>query len=57
MNLAFNAAYEAAEAFSRLYAARQPGAGFLKTILLRRIGDPPADVEWIRSLAELPALV
>ena len=39
MSLAFNAAYEAAEAFSRLYAARRPGAGFLKTILLRRIGS------------------
>jgi DNA-binding Lrp family transcriptional regulator len=39
MSLAFNAAYEAAEAFSRLYAARCPGAGFLKTILLRRIGS------------------
>jgi DNA-binding Lrp family transcriptional regulator len=39
MTLAFNAAYEAAEAFSRLYAARRPGAGFLKTILLRRIGS------------------
>jgi len=39
MSIAFNAAYEAAEAFSRLYAARCPGAGFLKTILLRRIGS------------------
>lgn len=39
MSLAFNQAHEAAEAFSRLYAARQPGAGFLKTILLRRIGS------------------
>jgi superfamily II DNA or RNA helicase len=39
MGLAFVAAYEAAEQFSRLYAARQPGAGFLKTILLRRIGS------------------
>jgi hypothetical protein len=29
MGLAFTAAYEAAEQFSRLYAARQPGAGFL----------------------------
>src|SRR5208283_5240151 len=25
--------------FSRLYAQRQPGAGFLRTILLRRIGS------------------
>jgi hypothetical protein len=39
MNLAFKAAYEAAEAFSALYAQRCPGAGFLKTILLRRIGS------------------
>ncbi|MCB1507067.1 MAG: SWF/SNF helicase family protein, partial [Hyphomicrobiaceae bacterium] len=39
MSLAFQEAYRAAEAFSRLYAARQPGAGFLKTILLRRIGS------------------
>jgi hypothetical protein len=39
MGLAFTAAYEAAEQFSRVYAARQPGAGFLKTILLRRIGS------------------
>jgi superfamily II DNA or RNA helicase len=39
MSLAFKEAYAAAEAFSRLYAMRQPGAGFLKTILLRRIGS------------------
>ena len=39
MSLAFKTAYEAAEAFSRLYAKRVPGAGFLKTILLRRIGS------------------
>jgi hypothetical protein len=39
MGYAFTAAYEAAEQFSRLYATRQPGAGFLKTILLRRIGS------------------
>ena len=39
MGLAFTAAYEAAEQFGRLYAARRPGAGFLKTILLRRIGS------------------
>ncbi len=39
MSLAFKTAYEAAELFSRLYAQRQPGAGFLKTILLRRIGS------------------
>ena len=39
MNFAFQEAYKAAEKFSQLYAARQPGAGFLKTILLRRIGS------------------
>jgi hypothetical protein len=39
MSMAFTEAYRAAEAFSRVYAARQPGAGFLKTILLRRIGS------------------
>jgi superfamily II DNA or RNA helicase len=39
MSPAFDAAYAAAEAFSALYAARQPAAGFLKTILLRRIGS------------------
>jgi hypothetical protein len=39
MSLAFRTAYEAAESFSRLNAQRQPGAGFLKTILLRRIGS------------------
>jgi hypothetical protein len=39
MGLAFTTAYQAAEEFSRLYAAYRPGAGFLKTILLRRIGS------------------
>lgn len=39
MNLAFQAAYDAAESFSRLYAERCPGAGFLKTIMLRRVGS------------------
>jgi hypothetical protein len=39
MSLPFRTAYEAAEEFSRLYARRCPGAGFLKTILLRRIGS------------------
>jgi hypothetical protein len=39
MSVAFIAAHEAAEAFSRLYAARCPGEGFLKTILLRLIGS------------------
>jgi putative hydrolase of the HAD superfamily len=32
-------------------------AAGLRAILVRRVGDPPADVEWIRSLAELPALL
>ena len=51
MSLAFNAAYEAAEAFSRLYAARRPDAGFLKTILLRRIGSSArAGLETARHL-------
>ena len=51
MSIAFNAAYEAAETFSRLYAARQPGAGFLKTILLRRIGSSArAGLETARHL-------
>lgn len=51
MNFAFNAAYEAAEAFSRLHAARRPGAGFLKTILLRRIGSSAlAGLETTRHL-------
>ena len=51
MNLAFKFAYEAAEAFSRLYAQRCPGAGFLKTILLRRIGSSArAGLETARHL-------
>ncbi|MGJ4905498.1 helicase-related protein [Bradyrhizobium sp. HKCCYLS2058] len=51
MSLAFRAAYEAAEAFSRLYAQRCPGAGFLKTILLRRIGSSAlAGLETARHL-------
>jgi len=51
MSLAFKAAYEAAEAFSRLYAARCPSAGFLKTILLRRIGSSArAGLETARHL-------
>jgi hypothetical protein len=53
MSLAFNAAYEAAEAFSRLYAARCPGAGFLKTSLLRRIGSSAkAGLETARHILE-----
>ena len=51
MSLAFRTAYEAAEAFSRLYAQRVPGAGFLKTILLRRIGSSArAGLETARRL-------
>jgi superfamily II DNA or RNA helicase len=51
MGLAFTAAYEAAETFSKRYAARCPGAGFLKTILLRRIGSSArAGLETARHL-------
>jgi hypothetical protein len=51
MGLAFKEAYDAAEAFSRLYASRRPGAGFLKTILLRRIGSSAlAGLETARHL-------
>ncbi len=60
MNLAFKTAYEAAEAFSRLYANRVPAAGFLKTILLRRIGSSArAGLETARHLIyrlDLPLL-
>lgn len=53
MGLAFSGAYEAAEAFSRLYARRCPGAGFLKTILLRRIGSSAmAGIETAHRLLE-----
>ena len=39
--------------FSRLYAARRPGAGFLKTILLRRIGSSArAGLETARHLLD-----
>jgi len=41
MGPAFREAYETAERFCRAYAAQRPGAGFLKTILLRRIGSSP----------------
>ena len=41
MGPAFREAYETAEQFCRVYAAQRPGAGFLKTILLRRIGSSP----------------
>jgi len=51
MGLAFSGAYEAAENFSKLYARRCPGAGFLKTILLRRIGSSAkAGLETARRL-------
>ena len=51
MNFAFRTAYEAAEKFSQLYAKRCPGAGFLKTILLRRIGSSAkAGLETARHL-------
>lgn len=51
MGLAFTVAYEADETFSRLYAARRPGAGFLRTILLRRIGSSArAGLETARHL-------
>jgi hypothetical protein len=51
MGLAFSSAYEAAESFSKLYARRNPGAGFLKTILLRRIGSSAkAGLETARKL-------
>jgi hypothetical protein len=51
MSLALKTAYEAAEAFSRLYAKRVPAAGFLKTILLRRIcSSASAGLETARHL-------
>ena len=51
MRLAFGSAYEAADSFSKLYARRCPGAGFLKTILLRRIGSSAkAGLETARKL-------
>ncbi|MGH7122002.1 MAG: SNF2-related protein, partial [Acetobacteraceae bacterium] len=51
MNLPFKTAYEAAEKFSRQYARRCPGAGFLRTILLRRIGSSAkAGLETARHL-------
>ena len=53
MGLAFTAAYAAAEQFSKLYAARRPGAGFLRTILLRRIGSSArAGLETARHLLD-----
>jgi putative hydrolase of the HAD superfamily len=32
-------------------------AAGIRGVLLQREGDPPAGVEWIRSLRELPALL
>ncbi|MGQ0444932.1 MAG: helicase-related protein [Beijerinckiaceae bacterium] len=53
MGYAFGQAYQAAETFSKLYAVRCPGAGFLKTILLRRIGSSAkAGLETARHLLE-----
>ena len=53
MGLAFSSAYEAAENFSKIYAGRNPGAGFLKTILLRRIGSSAkAGLETARQIAD-----
>ncbi len=53
MGLAFSSAYEAAEKFSKLYAKRCPGVGFLKTILLRRIGSSAkAGLETARRLLQ-----
>lgn len=42
MSMAFSEAYRAAELFCRTYSRTRPAAGFLKTILLRRIGSSPA---------------
>lgn len=39
MGLRFEAAYEAAREFCALYASHRPAAGFMKTLLLRRIGS------------------
>ena len=51
MSFAFKTAYEAAEAFSRLYAQRAPVRAFFKTILLRRIGSSArAGLETARHL-------
>ena len=53
MSLAFKAAYEAAEFSAGCMPQRQPGAGFLKTILLRRIGSSAqAGLETARLLLE-----
>lgn len=42
MGLAFRQAYDAAIRFCALYAKLRPAAGFMKTILLRRIGSSVA---------------
>lgn len=42
MGLTFRNAYEAATRFCALYARQRPAAGFMKTILLRRIGSSVA---------------
>ena len=42
MGLSFTKAYEAATRFCSLYAIGRPAAGFMKTILLRRIGSSVA---------------
>lgn len=42
MGFAFRQAYEAAIRFCQLYARQRPAAGFMKTILLRRIGSSVA---------------
>ena len=53
MGLAFNAAYEAAEAVQPPLCRAAPGAGFLKTILLRRIGSSArAGLETARHLLD-----
>ncbi len=39
MGLTFETAYEAARRFCEVYARNRPGAGFMKTILLRRVGS------------------
>ncbi|MCJ2117004.1 phospholipase D-like domain-containing protein [Methylobacterium sp. J-001] len=42
MGFAFRQAYDAAIRFCKLYARQRPAAGFMKTILLRRIGSSVA---------------
>lgn len=42
MGMAFRQAYDAALRFCSLYARQRPAAGFMKTILLRRIGSSVA---------------